>query len=74
MEAEGLYFAARMGSVSDLPRAKRTGANIARREFAKLAKLAYALGKHIENMHWDALEAIEAQKARLAILSLSSTN
>lgn len=62
MEAEGLYFAAGMGSVNDLPRAKRTGANIARRELAKLAKLTYALGKHIKNMHRDALEAIEAHK------------
>jgi hypothetical protein len=65
METAGLYFAARMASVNELPRTKRAGGNIARRELAKLAKLANAFGKHIKNnMHLDALEAIDAQPGR----------
>jgi hypothetical protein len=65
MEAAGLYFAARMASVNELPRTKRAGGNIALRELEKLAKLANAFGKHIKNnMHLDALEAIDAQPGR----------
>jgi hypothetical protein len=64
IEAEGLYLAARLTFVNDLPRAKKAGEKVARRELTKLTKLTDALRNHILNMHRDALEAIEMHQGK----------
>jgi hypothetical protein len=63
-EAELLCVAATFARVNDHPSAKEIGEKAAKRELDKLAKLSIALGRHIQSMHRDSLDAIEAQRRR----------